>query len=284
MSTDSILHIFDMNNNRYRGLAVGRGNGPDELISITDVTPSIDRSSIWVLDITSRQWAKYDTKDLYHNKSLKKDKINFRKGEHINDPQWISDSLFICSDRHLYKERFQIFDKKVNKILSVVNPSFSFNKRISDFLLNDMFSTFLSVKPDKTKIALAGRYLDCIEIYDTAGLLLHLIKGPEKGFNFQYNQQSSLDRGALIKSEETKRAYICLKTTDQRIYALYSGKEKRDETGYSNSNIIYSFDWNGKPLTKYVLNCQINAFDVDETAKKIYAIETLNSMIVSFEL
>ncbi|MDR1338840.1 MAG: hypothetical protein LBK58_02115, partial [Prevotellaceae bacterium] len=56
---DSLVHKFDVKNNLYRGLAIGRGNGPDELLS-AGITPSADKNSVWAHDITSRQWHQYD--------------------------------------------------------------------------------------------------------------------------------------------------------------------------------------------------------------------------------
>ncbi|MDR1116534.1 MAG: TolB-like 6-bladed beta-propeller domain-containing protein [Tannerella sp.] len=58
---------------------------------------------------------------------------------------------------------------------------------------------------------------------------------------------------------------------------MYSGKERRDSSNYSTSNIIYTFDWEGKLLKKYVLDCQIDSFDVDASTQTI-------SYIVSFNL
>jgi hypothetical protein len=288
-STDSIVHIFNIDKKTYNGLVIGRGAGPNELISVSNITLSIDNKSIWAYDITGRKWVQFDREQLYQtNKSIVTDKILFSKNQlnnsYLDAPEWISDSTFICLDVDSYANRFLIFDKQLKNVLSVRNQQFSFNEDYPLFILNDMFSTKIDVKPDKTKIVLAGRYLDCIEIYNIDGTLTKLLKGPETGFRFQYNKEQSLNRGALIKSRESRRAYIGIKTTDKGIYALYSGKEKQDTSNYSNSNIIYSFDWEGNPLKKYILDCQIVAFDIDETDDKIFAIKEPDNYIVSFDL
>jgi hypothetical protein len=288
-STDSIVHIFNIDKKTYHGMVIGRGAGPNELLSVNNITLSVDNKSIWVYDIMGRKWVQFDREQLYQtNKSIVTDKILFSKNQlnssYLNEPEWISDSLFICLDVNSYKNRFLIFDKELKNVLSVQNQQFSFNEDYPLFILNDMFSTKMGMKPDKTKIVLAGSYLDCIEIYNIDGTLTKLLKGPEKGFHFQYNKEQSLNRGALIKSRESKRAYIGLKTTNKGIYALYSGKEKQDPSHYSNSNIIYAFDWDGNPLKKYILDCQIGAFDIDETGDKIFAIKEPDNYIVSFDL
>jgi hypothetical protein len=111
-----------------------------------------------------------------------------------------------------------------------------------------------------------------------------LIKGPEQNFNFNYDKERSSSTGAFVKSPESKRAYLCLKSTNDRIYALYSGREKQNPSNYSNSNRLYSFDWNGNPRIKYVLDCDISSFDVDAEDKVIFAIRESDKSIISFSL
>ncbi|MDR2139627.1 MAG: TolB-like 6-bladed beta-propeller domain-containing protein [Tannerella sp.] len=285
-SIDSVVHLFDVKNNLYRGLMVGRGTGPNELLSSGYVHPSPDNQFVWLYDITGRQWVKYGKANV-GKISVMTEKIRFVKDTFatmtVEDPVWISDSLFVCVNLNSFKERFYFFDRQL-KHKPVYNPRFSFKKNAPDFVLNEMFSILLNVKPDKSKIVLGGRYFDCLEVYHSSGILSTLTKGPEKGFNFNYDRQRSYARGAMIKSPETRRAYLCLKSTDERIYALYSGKEKQDVSNYSNSDVVFTFDWEGKPLTKYVLDCQIISFDVDENNKKIYAIREPEKSIIYFDL
>jgi hypothetical protein len=276
-SLDILVHKFDIKNNLYKGLGIRKGNGPNELLSVGHITPSIDNNSVWAHDITSRQWMQCD-REL--NTVIDKIRLsNIR----VNEPQWISDSLFVCLDFSSYKERFYLINRDLTNITPVFNPQFSFNDNYPQFLLNDIFSSHIDVRPDKRKVVLAGRYLDCIEIYDSDGSLTKLLKGPEKDFHFHYNRSRSYARGTVIKSPESRRAYICLRCTSDRIYALYSGKQRMDESDYSTSNLIYTFDWQGKLLKKYVLDCLISEFDVDTSTQTIYAVQDIDSYIVSFK-
>jgi hypothetical protein len=279
-SLDSLVHKFDIKNNLYKGLGISKGQGPNELLSARRITPSIDNNSVWVYDITSRQW-------MQCNKELNTiiDKIRFADiidKIYINEPEWISDNLFVCLNFNSYKERFYLINRGLTDIVPVFNPQFSFNDNHPQFLLSDIFSSSIDVRPDKRKVVLAGSYLDCIEIYDSDGSLTKLLKGPEKDFNFTYDEDKSFARGAVVKSPESRRAYIGLKCTNDRIYALYSGKKRMDESNYSTSNLIYTFDWEGNLLTKYVLDCLISSFDVDTSTQTIYAVQAPDGYIISF--
>jgi hypothetical protein len=283
MSLDSIVHLFDIKNNKYLGLRIGRGHGPGELVTSGYIYPSPDGKFVWVYDLTLRRLVKYNKMNAKKRSVTEVEKIMFTKDMSIRNPRWITDSIFVCTNSDNYKERFLFFDRQLNH-KPVYNPLFFFKRNIPDFVLNEIFSALINIKSDMSKIVLAGGYFDCIEIYNSKGELLNVLKGPEEGFTFYYNKQRTENTGRVIKSDDSKRAYIDLVCTNEQIYVLYSGKERRDETGYSNSNIIYSFDWDGNPLTKYELDCQIFSFDVDENSKKIYAIEVMESMIVSFDI
>lgn len=276
---DSLVHKFE--NNIYKGMAIGKGNGPNELLSTGDITPSTDKKTVWAHDISSQQWMQFD-----RELNAVTDKIQFKdmiENVYIYRPQWISDSLFVCVNFNSHKERFYIVNRNLTDATPVLNPQFTFDDRLPAFLMNDIFSSLIDVSPDRKKVVLAGRYLDCIEIYNIDGSLIKLLKGPEPGFNFEYDQSRSLGRGTLVKSPKSRRAYIGLRSTNDRIYALYSGKERMDSSNYSTSNIIYTFDWEGNLLKKHVLDCRIGSFDVNASTQTIYAVQEPEGCIVGFD-
>ncbi|MDR2231765.1 MAG: TolB-like 6-bladed beta-propeller domain-containing protein [Tannerella sp.] len=281
-SLDSLVHIFDIKNNAYKGLSIRKGNGPNELLSIGHIIPSIDHNTVWANDIMTQRWVQYD-KQL--NTII--NRIQFSKvisdDMYVNEPQWISDDTFVCLSFNSHKERFYLINNDLTNIKPVFNPQFTFDENVPPFILNDIFSSLLHVRPDKKKVVLADRYLDCIEIYNVDGSLTKLLKGPENIFNFKYDKSRSLGNGVVVKSPESRRAYIGLRSDNDRIYALYSGKMRMDKSNYSTSNIIYTFDWDGNLLKKYILDCQINSFDVDATTQTIYAIQEPEKSIICFQ-
>lgn len=286
--TDTIVHTFSTTNNAYLGSIISRGNGPEELLSIGIICPSIENKTFWAYDITSKKWVEFGLKDTTqsNNHLVTRQIIRFTNNMFNNliveDPTWLSDSLFICRSLNNYKERFFIFDKKLNLSASISNPNLVFDERVSNGILSDLFATLFDVKPDRKKIVLVGRYFNLIEIYNVDGRLHTQIKGPDNNMAIKFNEEKSYSRGVLIKSPETRKLYICVQATNDGIYALYSGKERQDISDYSCSNVIYKFDWDGKPITKYILDIPIASFDIDK--KKIYAIAKPQNSIVSFDL
>ena len=283
---DTIIHLFSSNSKAYLGKLISRGSGPSELITCSDIETSRTKRNFWAYDITSRKWIEYNIDSLSKNQKHE-NIIDFNnissdyKG--IFHPQWLTDSTLVCSSLFKYNERFFVFDKKLEMKKAIYNPYLKIYPKFGDNILGDIFSSFISIKPDKSKIVIAGRYLDLIEIYNDNGDIQTMLKGPDKYFDFKFDIESSIKQGSLIKLPETKRAYIGIKTTDNCIYLLYSGKERKDPSHYSYASIIYAFDWNGQPLKKYELDAPILSFEIDEKNNIIYALHQ-DSYIITYKI
>lgn len=61
------------------------------------------------------------------------------------------------------------------------------------------FRPHLTVTPDQKKMILVGRYLDVIEIYNTDGQLIKLLKGPKENLDFKFDEEKSMQNSVLIK-------------------------------------------------------------------------------------
>lgn len=287
--TDTIVHVFSIINDNYIGPIIPRGIGPNELLSVGMIEPSIEKNKFWSYDLTNKLWIENHLDSIVVSKCLIPTKSiripqDLPQDIYIDNPVWISDSLFVCSNLNNYRDRYMIFDKQSKLVSSISNPNFIFHEDIPDGILCDIFSTIFDVKPDKSKIALAGRYFDCLEIYNIDGSFQCHLKGPNEKSEVVFNKEKSLNRGVMIKSPETKKIYICIKVSDNKIYALYSGKDRKDPADYNYSNIIYTFDWNGMPLDKIILDTEIGTFDIDEENKKIYAIMKPDNCVIEFDL
>lgn len=271
-SDDFIVRVFSANDGTYSGSLFHRGNGPKEVLSVDNITFS--NNFFWTYDITSQKWIGNDFVDIFNKKENGENEvIDFKSLSYVgvNDPQWIQHG-FVANNLFKYKERFTFYTPEGKIINSVYNPKFHFKESFAPPIMADVFSTHLTVTPDKRTIILAGRYLDVIEIYDADGKLLKLLKGPKENFDFKFDKERSVQNSVLIKSAESCRAYLKVRATQKRIYALYSGKEKRDKEHYSYSKVLYVFSIEGEPLVKYSLDVPIIDFVVDEAKHKIFAV------------
>ncbi len=284
--SDSLVHCFSTQDHNYLGAMAIRGNGPEEFLSVSNISFSSDSNDFWIYDVTKQTWSgkpMHSLRDDASNKERYKT-LNLRNTQikGLTNPFWIGDT-FVANSLFKYKERFFIFDSTGIQVKAIINPNLDFTQTGNEGVLADIFSTHLAITPNQKDIVLAGRYLDLLEIYDLNGNLQIMLKGPEKGFDLRFDKKRSDENSTLVKSPDTKRSYLAVKATDDKIYALYSGKTKKDKEHYSYSKVIYTFTNAGKPLTKYILDTPISDFVINKQQNKIYAI-SIDSEIVFFDL
>lgn len=287
-SSDTLVRCFSILSGRYLGPIFMKGNGPKEVLSVSSIEFSVDSTKFWTFDVTKQNWFGRKLESLNKYLSIDENDYTILSLKNIellglDQPHWIKNG-FVATSLFKHKERFFVYttDHKLKK--TVINPNLYIKEGIfADNVLGDIFSTRLCTTPDFTKIILAGRYLDLIEIYDVDGNIKKMLKGPKKEFDLDFDKQKSIGRSAFVKNMNTRRAYLAVKATSDNIYALYSGKSKKDKENYSYSKSMYVFSLDGSCLYKYILDIPIIDFVVDEQNGRIYA-TSIDADIVYFDI
>ncbi len=92
-------------------------------------------------------------------------------------------------------------------------------------------------------------------------------------------------RSAAISSRNVK-TFIDVTATDNYVYILYSGKNFK-ESGMRafEGNVLYVFDWEGKPLKKYLLDVSVTRLCVNKEGNTIYAFANIpETTLIKFEI
>ena len=286
--TDTLVRYYSLPDRRYGGYIYLKGQGPLEMLSPSNVHASTDSSAIWIYDTAKRTFMGCTLTALEHQTTNEMSQHSFVNltdtlFRGVEDVAWLDNMHLLVSDLFHYKERYFTADTCTWDIQPVSNPALHFKDTYSDKIMADIFSTRKCITPDHSHVVLAGRYLDLIEIYDSKGHLLRMMKGPEKGFDFEFNEERSQQNNVMIKSRGTRRAYLAVKATNDKIYALYSGKTKEDKEHYSYGRKLYVFTLDGQPLKNYQLDTPVIDFVVDEISNIIYAASE-NAEIISFNI
>ena len=284
---DPMIHLFEQGT--YKGQVIKKGQGPNEMVSPFELSPSFDGKNIWIYDNSTQRWLEFSGEAIAANtKAVVTDKIEFTRNNNTPfapaTPFWITSSQFICTNPWNHEDRFYIIDRTTMERKGVKNPNITFTDQLPASILSILFDAKMTVKPDRSKVALAGNYLDAIEIFNTNGEILNTIKGPEEGFNFAFDHAKSLEINILLTNADTKKAYVNICSTNQYIYALYSGKRKGGESNYNLGNCIYVFDWDGKPIKKYLLDQDLIHFDINEKEQRLYAVSKPENYIIYYNL
>lgn len=76
-------------------------------------------------------------------------------------------------------------------------------------------------------------------------------------------------------TKDRKSSFLTAATSKDYIYALYSGKKLGSTIESIKkatlTNLIYVFDWDGNPVTKYTLDQEVKSIAVDEVNNILYA-------------
>ncbi len=91
-------------------------------------------------------------------------------------------------------------------------------------------------------------------------------------------KESVGDNGRIsaLPAKDERNGFITAAVTEKYIYALYSGKTMNRRTIESLSNAflseyVYVFDWQGKPVKRYLLDQEVRSIAVDKNDETLYA-------------
>ncbi|MFW5877583.1 MAG: BF3164 family lipoprotein [bacterium] len=296
---DSLLIIEDFVNRDYSLLVFNRfsyqhkmylgkkGNGPNEIINPrSELTISASNNSFHLFDANSRRFFSYK---VLKNGGIESTSHSFKS---YKDEAFVL-SLIKVKDYYVatgmmgdFKHnRFLVFDKRfelVNKCNGYPYLSDGIPHEHKSGLLH--YNNSYEVKPDGTKIVF-GTYIGAtMEIFDVSNLPYEIksisevnvippiyvdIPGPH-GVQVQWDDESILGFEDIF-------------CTDNYIYTVINGRSGDDE---DFPNTIKVFDWNGKPIKQYNLNCGIVRLAVDEVNGIIYAVGVINRQptLIEFDM
>jgi hypothetical protein len=141
---------------------------------------------------------------------------------------------------------------------------------------------FLFLKPDRTKLVLAHRYFDKIEIFNLENNTSKSVSGP-KNIALSATPFSTQGMDVIMTNEKTLSTYTNGYATDQFIFCLFSNAFESS----SNSNTgkdIFVFTWDGKPVVHLVLSEAVSAFAISKDIKMLYGYSPKKQEVVSAPL
>lgn len=269
---DTLIHVFDIETKKYlRGAGI-HGQKDGEMLVPIEVLKNDDHS-FWVYDFALTAFYRFNTDSLLNEKRTKPDKtVRFsKKMKFAYFPVWVSDSMFVSpyigpGGRIIYGNNHGEFVKVAGEFPPLKPAS------ISDTTYSQVYQSTLCTDPDRTKIAVAARYADQIEIYSIKGGKTGKIVGPE-GFLPSFQMVDVLDNKELLINSKSKFGYTFVQGTKKYIYALYSGRTSLEAPGNAGSGYFLNvFDWTGKPVKQYKLDNNIYQFAIKDKEDGFYAI------------
>lgn len=126
----------------------------------------------------------------------------------------------------------------------------------------------IDIKPDHTKLVSATFAGAIIEIFSLNGNKISIDK------EIRLLPPTLLKRkdNSYTTSNESYIGFWNIKTTNDYIYLIFSGKTLQEHKKHRCGDYIYVYDWDGNPIKSYKINGGVYRFAVDENQQKIYFI------------
>ena len=265
-SSDSTLKMVDLASMEVRGNLIKSGDGPFELNLVDRVDVFDNRISfyepyqnkLYVKELSVDGDLEWDHNQIsYYDFSTVFNHSAFMVNHRLLAMPYLSEGEIT---------RFIELDQSGNLIKYFGDyPGGPDEVKIYENFIGVAYKANVNIRRDGKRFALAYGNQDLIEIYDLNAQLIHSVPGPD--FFIPYFKMNEKKNGLGSIRDKTKKAYLSIKSGQEEIWALYSGKLTRNSNDPdADSNVCSSIivlDWDGNFLRSYSLSKPIYNMAID---------------------
>ncbi len=145
----------------------------------------------------------------------------------------------------------------------------------------EAYRSTIASKPDGRRFVLASRHTDRLEVFDSEG---HIVSAAPRVASFEPSYRVAVGRvGPIMSTDNSLRfGYIDVGSSSKRIFALYSGKSRKDGKGQASlGEEIHVLDWNGKLIGRYRLPRAALAISVHNSGDEVHALHMYPSPVIA---
>ncbi|HEX6938777.1 MAG TPA: BF3164 family lipoprotein [Longimicrobiales bacterium] len=269
-ATDSVVTVVRREDGRLVRAFGRRGEGPGEYSGAWSVDPEPGNDlAFWIYDLALLRLTRVDLERAMRGEPPASRMIRLESNARVVEPVWV-DSMVIGVGLFA-SGRLGQFDAN-GKFLRMVGALPPGDADTPPEALQHAYQSTLRSNASRTRLALATRHADRIEIYAPDGTLV-AAPPPLFGFLPRYEVREQDGEPSIATGEDLRFGYIDLATTDDRIYALFSGRTRRGFPGVANfAEYIHVFDWQGRLISVYHLDSDVLAIAIDPSGRTLYAI------------
>jgi len=273
------IHVIRASDGSYVTALGTPGEGPGEFIGTWsfDVV-SGDPPRFWIYDMPQLRLTYVDLEAYLRGAFELGDRIiNLNIGFTPTAPTWLSDSLLVSPGFLTEEGRLAQFGPE-GRFIGTAGISPPSRKGVPLAVLQHAYQSRMKPNPNRSLLALGTFYADRLEIYHFDGTRKVLAQGPA---HFDPTFEVGILQGepARQSTDETRYGYIDIATTQDRIYALYSGRLRNQQGNHGDT--VRVFDWNGNLKQVYDLNAAVLGITVDSTETTLYATQRFPSLEIT---
>ncbi|HEY0014902.1 MAG TPA: BF3164 family lipoprotein [Longimicrobium sp.] len=269
------VHVLSAKDGTHQ-LSFGRqGSGPGEFREAIKVLPDVrSDGSFWVFDGSLGRISHFAMPPgaavprVEETVNLKPDGPML-----LLQADWLNDSTIIAAG--IYPEgRIAVIDR-VGRLVRYIGkrPPSPPGQDVPVSVLQHAFTGPVTVAPDRRHIAMGTENADRLEIYRPDGSLVRELRGAF-GFDPVYEVHRKPAGNTMATGQDLRFGYTGLASTDDHIYAMYSG-QLRAKGGYYSyfGTEVHVYTWNGERVATFKLDERARAIAVTPDGQRLYAVQ-----------
>lgn len=269
------VHVFGLPAGTHLGSFGQEGEGPGEYRSARDVQRDhTDPRAFWVYDLSLLRMTRMRFGDAPLPAMTGIQNLHAGGGLYLQ-PTWLTDSTLVVPG--IYPQHPQgrlILTNRDGAFLRTIGetPRHPGAASIPHTVLQHAYEGPVTVRPDRSRFALATRQADRLEIYGSDGALAAQVVG-STGFLPEFETRTRAEGVSMATGDDLRVGYVDLASTGEHIFGLFSGRTRREagaETFFGDE--VHVWDWDGNFVQRLKLDGFALTMAVDGDARSLYAV------------
>ncbi len=256
-----------------------KGKGPGEMLMPLTLLENQVGNGFDIFDFSLRKIFSFDIDSCLEYKSTYKPNNTIEINRSSHDNSQIILSVAALKDNHilmygLFDDHymFQICDSTFNPISKF--GTYTFNEDDNNLNINKCLAYQGKFEVQDSLLVWSCNNAQIIEVYNISDLNnIQKVSSLKLGYPL-YKPHNIGNGHASGYLKKNKRGYIDLSISDDKIYALYSGKKfKKEDISYdTKSNEVQVFDYDLNPIECVMLDKEVGDISYSDVDNRIYAI------------
>lgn len=270
---DSVLVIVDSNPDgflHFVHLSDGEvseygkiGQGPGEFLLVGTVCPDVNNRLV-LFDVSKQECFMMQNGDegmSFHSLFSSADSLV------CFEMLPVQNNRYIVTGLHKHN-RFSLLDKNGKKVYDFGEYPYrdEEERQIDGFILGDVYQGRLAANPRRNRFVQAIYKAKILTFYEQSSERWNLVKEIQESFpQYRYNSPAI--------DVDTPVGYLDVCATEKYVYALYSGKNYRDEKEAAFSgHVVEVYGWDGTLLKRYLSELPLKVIEASGDDSSLYAV------------
>ena len=242
-----------------------RGRGPGELIAPFSIQYIRNDREVMVQDIQGKKLVFFDLDLIIKNSPKKYVRIVKTDTVLVRKVQQVKTGKFFCDLIGHANGYMNCLLNKDGELIRFLQKYPQIDVHYNPTIASNIFATNIGASPNQEKIIVPYIYSDKIEIFNYSGDVEVQLIGP----NFKKLDVINTSNRATLTTKNN-RAYVIPCANDNYFMIPYSGKQRNHSIPPANN--IFTFDFKGNLLKRYIVSPSVNGIAVDWDRKIIYGV------------